>query len=273
MFEMHKVGQHTNPETWQFANQDRLSTKCVYDFVLPPTAAAMAEQQSLLASYMLGSGDLGISPLDLRFEVTAAQVHSVLGGQGISWREAVGRYFQTLHPWFSIVHSESFHRKLDQTQAGHPAQSSSTPGSSASSASGMGMGGDESRLHGGKAASPVEMALLFVCMYLATQWAETVENRDMFSNSVYLSAKRILALLRSYSRPSVELVQCGLLLAVYEHGHGDMMRGYTTLSECVSMGYVLQARPSKVHDEGLSLDDWEDEQMRALFWGLYVWDK
>jgi hypothetical protein len=250
----------------------RLSTKCIYDFVLPPTAAAMAEQ-SLLASYMLGPGDLGLNLLDPRYEVTAAQVHSVLSGQGINWREAVGRYFQTLHPWFSIVHSESFHRKLDQTQAGLSAQSASTPGSSASSASGMGIGGDEGRLAGGKAANPVEMALLFMCMYLATEWAETVENRDMFSNSIYLSAKRIFALLRSYSRPSVEMVQCGLLLAVYEHGHGDMMKGYTTLSECVSMGHVLLARPNKVHDEGLNLDNWEEEQVRALFWGLYVWDK
>jgi hypothetical protein len=265
MFEMHEVRCVLPLPPWRVSRLTggRLSTKCVYDFVLP------SADQSGGGFY----ADLGLNLLDPRYTVTAAQVHSVLSGQGIGWRDAVGRYFQTLHPWFSIVHSESFHRKLEQTQGGPSAQSVSTPASSASSASGIGAGGDDGQFGGGKAANPVEMALLFVCMYLATQWAEMMENRDMFSNSIYISAKRIFGLLRAYSVPSVELVQCGLLLAVYEHGHGDMMRGYTTLSECVSMGYVLRARPSKMHDDGIGPDDWDQEQLRALFWGLYVWDK
>jgi hypothetical protein len=205
-------------------------------------------EPSLLANYTFGPGDFARPGLlDPNLELGADLVHAVMTAHGVSWQAAIDSYYQAIHPWLSIVHYETFYGKLEPPMDKND-----------------------------KRPPDVEMALLFLCMHVATMWVDSEHGGllGMMRHPLYRAAKQALGLLRSDSEPSVELVQCGVLLALYEYGHGGPKKAYMTLGEAAAMGSVLGAKPGK-----FDLDDFDkpldpdEEQMRALYWGVFIVDK
>lgn len=96
----------------------------------------------------------------------------------------------------------------------------------------------------------------------------------MLHHPLYQSAKRIWTLRKAFSKPKIEHVQCGVLLSLYELGHGDITRCYRTFGEAASIGKVLNLRPGKYveEEEDLAAEP-EEEQNRALWWVLVIMDK
>ncbi|PKS05798.1 hypothetical protein jhhlp_007627 [Lomentospora prolificans] len=254
----------------------RLVTRCVYDYTLiPPTLSISGDQPSNNNSYATGSStDLSrFNLLDPSSRVTAEQIHVLLAGHGVGWRDIVTDYFQTTHKRFAIVQTECFDAKLDahslvifQDPPVIPDVADS-PSGLALSDSGMGK------------ADAAELATVFACMYLCTQWDETSTNvagasTSMLTKDLYVSVKRAFSLLKSTAAASVELIQSGVLLAVYEHGHGDVRRAYSTFSEAVAMSRMLGICPGEYEqiNEELPISPAE-EQLRVLYWAMFVWDK
>ncbi|KAF7547571.1 hypothetical protein G7046_g8960 [Stylonectria norvegica] len=233
----------------------RLTTTCCYDFVYTAPATAVVDPGYLLASkggdYVgatNGAAGHGQSIFDPNFAISSAMVMALLTSRNINWRESTERYFDTMNPWLSTVHPELFAHKTD----------------------GLGPG-DIPR-------NP-EVALLLVCMQLVTQYGDSAspimpEGKEMIKMPAYLAAKRILSLLRGLSPPSIELMQCTVLLGLFEFGHGDVSRAYVTIGDANTMAQVLNILPGKyVESEKEARVSYEDEERRCVYWALFVLDR
>jgi hypothetical protein len=237
-----------------------LTTTCCYDYIHAPPAMALVEP-SLLAEFLRQSGAAasgasnppGSAPLSRRssdiltdvatIDITAAQVMDLLSSRGLHWRDSAETYFRTTHPWLSIVHPAVFDRKVALFD-----EATDRP-------------------------DDVDVALLLVCMHLVTEGAAG-DAAGMLRRPLFLGARRIWAIVKTFARPSIELIQCGILFSLYEYGHGDMPRAYMTLGEAATMARLMNVRPGRyVEEEKDSPVDVEEEQLRVLYWGLFIMDK
>lgn len=218
-------------------------------------------EPSALAGYMHSNkgGEYGGGPgapkvavqhsiLDPGLELSPGDIMALLTSRSINWRDSTELYFRTMNPSLAIVHPDRFARRIE----------------------GLGPG-DVPR--------DAETALLLVCMQLVTQYinsdgVQMADGKEMMTMPTYVVAKRILSTLRGQSEPSVELVQCAILLCLFEFGHGDVVRAYITIGDANTMAKFLRLRPGKyVEAEKDQPVAHEDEERRALYWGLLVVDR
>ncbi|KAF7531365.1 hypothetical protein G7Z17_g13731 [Cylindrodendrum hubeiense] len=236
----------------------RLTTTCCYDFIYTAPATAVVDSGYMLSSKptdLTGPGSI----LDPAFAISSETIMSLLSSRNINWREAAERYFETMNPWLTIVHPELFAIRVDNLD--------SAPSSAA----------------GSSAPRDPVVALLIVCMQLATQYDDEAvaaedprifEDRDMIDLPAYRAAKRILGILRGLSAPSVELVQCTILLALFEFGHGDVMRAYVTIGDANTMALAMGIRPGKYVDADKEAPvAYDDEERRCVYWSMLVLDR
>ncbi|CAM1500924.1 Fc.00g100860.m01.CDS01 [Cosmosporella sp. VM-42] len=232
----------------------RLTTTCCYDFVYTAPATAVVDPGYLLNSkgseYTRSSVSAPTySIFDPNFEVSSSMVMTLLSSRNINWRESTERYFETMNPWLSIVHPELL---VHKTKDLGPNDNPTNP----------------------------HIALLMVSMQLVTQYRQSAdpvnmeEKEMMIKLPAYFAAKRILSLLRGLSEPSIELIQCTVLLGLYEFGHGDVRRAYVTIGDANTMINAMGIRPGKyIEAEKDAQVAYEDEERRCVYWGLFVLDR
>ncbi|KAK7433111.1 hypothetical protein QQZ08_000042 [Neonectria magnoliae] len=248
----------------------RLTTTCCYDFIYTAPATAVVDPGYLLSTKTTDLAGPG-SIFDPAFGVSSEAIMSLLFSRNISWRDATDRYFETMNPWLSVVHPELFALRAENLGPGPGTTSGSDPSPGSLSAAAAGIPRDPS------------LALLIVCMQLATQYDDEAvaagdprifEERVMIDLPAYRAAKRILGILRGLSAPSVELIQCTILLALFEFGHGDVMRAYITIGDANTMALALQIHPGKyVVAEKESPVSYEEEERRCVYWSMLVLDR
>lgn len=237
----------------------RLATACCYDYVYTAPAMTIVEP-SALASYFQSSqaGETATgspvtvphkrSILDPAFEVSASVIISVLTSRNVNWREAVGTYLSTINSWLHVLHPGLLAKKLDAIPKNEgPAES--------------------------------EFALLVVCMHLVTLYADagrsqSLDGQEMFGNPEYVIAKRLLGLIKGFAKPSIVLIQCCILLAVFEFGHGDFAKAYISVGDAYTMAKFLEIQPGKYTEaEHLDPVDSHDEERRSIYWSMFVLDR
>ncbi|KAI2625107.1 hypothetical protein GGR54DRAFT_638000 [Hypoxylon sp. NC1633] len=219
--------------------------------------------------------------------ITASQILSLVsmssgpGHPQVDWRSALNTYFFCIHPWYAAVHLTLFERQLANlvAAADSPPQSD-TPVSLSSS-------------HLEHSAGPLpgsvlayqtnnadwyskEAALLVVAMYLTTRMRLTDSGEQPIFDETYRTVKRLLSPLLlacvGDPHPTIEIVQCGALVALYEYGHGQAITAYRTLSQTVVTARILDIKPGQIADSGndtlmLSV---EEEQSGCLWWAMFI---
>ena len=160
-----------------------------------------------------------------------------------------------------------------------------------------------------------QLALLVVCMHLITRMrvAEPGAAPSPMFGPQYRTARRLLALMFTSSDGgtgdndaeyphTVELVQCGAILGLYEYGHGNAVAAYRTLGQTAAVASILGIRPGSVGDGDANMDvdmemdmdletdygrrsksadgldfevlcKMEREQRSGLWWGLFILDQ
>jgi hypothetical protein len=111
-----------------------------------------------------------------------------------------------------------------------------------------------------------ELSNLLLCMYLVTrQPGDSSGMRDMQS-PVYFEAKTLLAALTSSGNSAIEVIQAGILLSLYEQGHGMIDVAQLTMSVCTRMAMkmkvALRAAP-----------EIQNTDFGRLWWGLIILDR
>ncbi|KAI5926898.1 hypothetical protein F4810DRAFT_416187 [Camillea tinctor] len=262
----------------------RLNAKCHY--VQDPIANnpnGHGAQFVLLQTHTL-SNDLfrGSDPLE---GISASQILSLIpsgtmyGGQQMDWRCAIRLFFYYVHPWFAVVHPTLFHQKLANFL---PVMDSPSPPDSNSSMS----NGHDDHKESPDNATPTQrtpellskdIALLIVAMYLTTRLRLTDAGEQLMFDETYRTVKRMLALLimgcAGGPPPGIELVQCAVLVALYEYGHGDPSSAYRTLGQAAATARILDIKPGQLNpdvnaDDGMLTSP--EEQGGCLWWGMFI---
>jgi hypothetical protein len=177
---------------------------------------------------------------------------SVLSSRNVNWRDAIDLYLSTINSWLHVVHPTLLAARLD-----------SIPKSSNAEV----------------VPQDPEFALLVLCMHLVTLYADSgrsqaTDGQEMFGNAEYVIAKRLFGLARGFSPPSLVLVQCCILLAVFEFGHGDFARAYVSVGDAYTMAKFLGIRPGEyVEAERNNPVDPAEEERRSVYWSIFVLDR
>ncbi|KAI0537237.1 hypothetical protein GGR58DRAFT_358349 [Xylaria digitata] len=212
--------------------------------------------------------------------LSLASLDTASGAPQQDYRHSISLYFNFIHPWYGVVHPTLFFRQLP-TMLG-PAESRSPPEMESSPFS---HGTVDHQVTGQKSQSSTtgspelaskEFALLVVLMNLTIRMRLTDAGEQHMFDETYRTVKRILALLLMVCadgpHPTVELVQCGALMSLYEYGHGEIETAYQTLSQTAAVARVLGISATQKGDSGI--DDvpltLEEEQKNCLWWGLFI---
>ncbi|KAI1178127.1 hypothetical protein F4777DRAFT_144887 [Nemania sp. FL0916] len=218
--------------------------------------------------------------------ISASQILSLVsldtpsGGPQHDYRHSITLYFNFIHPWFGVVHPTLFYRELQNVlgsaESRSPPDMETSPFShSTADHQVTGQKSQSSHTVSPELASK-GFALLVVLMNLNIRMRLTDAGEQHMFDETYRTVKRILALLLMVCadgpNPTIELVQCGALMSLYEYGHGEIETAYQTLSQTAAVARVLgisatQKGESGIDDVPLTL---QEEQQNCLWWGLFI---
>ncbi|KAI1438504.1 hypothetical protein GGR50DRAFT_640277 [Xylaria sp. CBS 124048] len=268
----------------------RLNVKCHY----PPEPSVANPHNSspnngqvifLQRSHPLESDVLfrGLEPLE---GITASQILSLVtldtcsGAQQPDYHHSITLYFNFIHPWYGVIHQILFFRQLQSTFGSADTRSPTDTDSSPLTQNGVDHAGGNQKSQTSNSASPElaskEFALLIVLMNLTIRMRYTDAGEQHMFNETYRTVKRMLSMLMMRCAdgpvPSIELVQCGALMALYEYGHGEIETAYNTLSHTAVLTRVMGISTTQKGDSGI--DDvpltLQEEQRNCLWWGLFI---
>jgi hypothetical protein len=266
---------------------NRLNAKCHYvqDANFNNSDANSGQVIFLQQSHSISSDVLfrGIEPLE---GISASQILSLVsldtpsGGSLQDCRHSTALYFSFIHPWYAVVHPILFYRQLPSMLAAAELHSPPDVDSSSFPHSTMDHkdenGKVQSRPSGRAELASKELALLVVLMNLITRMRLTEVGEQHMFDETYRTVKRMFALLLIGSaygpRPTIEVVQCGALMALYEYGHGEIEMAYQTLSQTAAVSRILgisatQKEDSRFDDMPSTL---QEGQRSCLWWGLFI---
>lgn len=265
---------------------NRLNAKCHYvqDPNFSNSNSNNAQVVFLSQSHSLASDILfrGAEPLE---GIAASQILSLVsldtsGAPQHDYRQSIALYFNFIHPWYGVVHPTLFYRQLQSmlgsADSRSPSDMDSSPYSHGTADHQVTTQKSQSTHTGSPELASKEFALLVVLMNLTIRMRLTDAGEQHMFDETYRTLKRILALLLMVCadgpHPTVELVQCGALMALYEYGHGEIETAYQTLSQTAAVARVLgicatQKGESGIDDVPLTL---QEEQQNCLWWGLFI---
>jgi hypothetical protein len=117
------------------------------------------------------------------------------------------------------------------------------------------------------------VALLVMCMYLVTLTDSDMGSDGNMFSPMYRATKLAYATLSCLSMPTVELIQSGALIALFEFGHGRARAAYRTLSGTRAMAQTSGVKPG-VYLHGIqSVASRIEEEKQALWWGIFILDQ
>lgn len=110
-----------------------------------------------------------------------------------------------------------------------------------------------------------------LAVHLVSQvYREVPRGRDSM-DQLYHTTKGFHSILLSTGRSSIEVIQAGLLIAVYEYCQALHDTVYQTLGSCARMGYTLGFHKSLSPD---ILSDAQSnsvaERQRQVWWGIII---
>lgn len=167
------------------------------------------------------------------------QIGAVIANTGADVGIFCSTYFNTLHEWFPIIPSRDIYDRIATLSTG---------------------------------PSP-DFAILILCIHLITKIDRT--NCDCQTmKHYYLTTKRFYALVTSSGRISKELVQSGIILALYEYGNALPDTAYVSVAGPARMALLL-GYDKTVYEEGHDAvcSDAEAEEQRCIWWCIITLER
>lgn len=156
------------------------------------------------------------------------------------FQEMVRSFFDLYYKWIPIVHQESFRERWNPPQSD----------------------------------TPRGLAELTLSMCLLTRPFMDAGKRDRLGDLLYVALKRLFWVPESTTRPSLSLIQSGVILSFYEYAHGMFDTAYMTIGVCSSMahvcGFSTTYRPLRFPNPG----PWtqEEENLRT-WWAILIHER
>lgn len=116
-----------------------------------------------------------------------------------------------------------------------------------------------------------DFAALCLCIYLVSQ-VPRPHDRSMQS-SLYVTSKSIISLLEATSYHSLEVVQCRLLIAFYEMGHGIYPAAAASIGACAKMTHYADFHHGSILSSKKDETEIVVEEKRRTLWALHNLDR
>jgi hypothetical protein len=162
----------------------------------------------------------------------ARTLSNILDSTKITATDLMEEYFATIHPWFPIIDQHRFRSRL---------RSWSQPGDAA-------------------------LATVVSSIFLVTR-RPCIDDDHSTGNLLYQTTKQMF-MLRAAGKPTLELLQAGLLVTYYACGHGFPQEAYMILSTCVAIAQLmgLDFDATRKHSE-------LDSECSACQWAIILLDR
>lgn len=148
-----------------------------------------------------------------------------------------GSYFQGIHRHLPIISRKRFHDQLFHIGAFPP------PGFS--------------------------ILLLTICLLTYHPKSLPQTTPPVGRESLYLSVKLLFAQVQTLAPLSVDFIQAGILLALYEYANGRPDDAFLSITACARMGYA-----SCLHRERLTaFSASDDEEAANTWWGIVICER
>lgn len=134
--------------------------------------------------------------------VTPSDVLEIIGNSA-NIRDIAFQYFATIHRWMPIISKYTFYEQL-----------SSSP-----------------------SKTPADINLLLLCIHLITDTPPASSRSS--KTTEYLAAKRLYLQAETTGTFTVQVLQAGILIALYELGHGIYPSAYLSIGSCARYGIAL----------------------------------
>ena len=117
------------------------------------------------------------------------------------------------------------------------------------------------------------VALLVLCMKLLNE-KEAVALQGP-RNSLYEMAKDFYSAVESCGIGSIRLIQAGIMIILYEIGHGIAPEAYMSIGRTGRLGHAIGLHDTaRVPQLGLEPESWDDmEERRRVWWAAYILDR
>lgn len=119
--------------------------------------------------------------------------------------------------------------------------------------------------------SQPDVVLLLLCLKLITSFPPA-RPRDA-RTPLYCAAKHFYLDLECEGAFSIVIVQAGVLLALYEIGHGIYPAAFLTIGACARYAHALGINVSKTVKSRRVLTLVEAEERRRVWWAIVILDR
>ncbi|GFF26179.1 hypothetical protein IFM46972_01676, partial [Aspergillus udagawae] len=158
-------------------------------------------------------------------------VMTALSERSVSVDAILRVYFRNIHRWLPAIPEQKFRARISQIHSSHSA----------------------------------ELVLLLLARYLLmeNEWDDSSNQRES-QQHLYQHCSYLVSFLLLVRGPSLELVQAGLLLILYELGSGFLEAAFLRAATCARLAYILG-----LHVDESFVDDCSDSNLMQLMQRLF----
>jgi Fungal specific transcription factor domain len=172
--------------------------------------------------------------------VMHSQVYRIIRANRQYIDDITSRYFKGTQLWLPIISRKLFHDKFMNLQT----------------------------------LQTADFSMLLLSMALVSEYPcakpEEKENCDL----LYHATKSLYTHVQLFVPSSTHLIQAGLLISTYEHGHGMFESAYLSIGTCARMAFAAGLDRTTFEEELDNTEAWSTiEEQRNLWWGIVICDK
>jgi hypothetical protein len=116
-----------------------------------------------------------------------------------------------------------------------------------------------------------DVALLCLCMKLMTVRPSQWEGKPQ--TDIYLGAKQYFVKLEVAGVFTIQVLQSGILIALYELGHGIYPSAYLSISSCVAYAFAMNLQSAVASNSTSQLTWVEREERRRVWWAIIILER
>ncbi|KAH8819056.1 hypothetical protein F5884DRAFT_759321 [Xylogone sp. PMI_703] len=177
----------------------------------------------------------GVNVSNDHFAIPPAVINTL--GTPAEVQETASWFFKYVHPWIPIISKKRLYERL---------------------------------LHISSRSSP-DVALLHLSMKLL-KWRPSENDGDP-RTPLYSQVKQYYLTVETAGIFSIQALQAGILIAVYELGHGVYPSAYMSIASCARYGYSLGINPRGTHKVKKPFSWVELEEEKRVWWAIIIVDR
>jgi hypothetical protein len=209
-----------------------------------PSVSSLSSSSSTPPALHNSQPSVDCIPTSLRTDFdlhVSMRAFAVLEAVQAQYARFMGLFFNSTHSWMTIVRKQRFIKRVASSK--HKAEA--------------------------------EVAILLLSMRLIAEPFDFAKTRgDASRDTLYQAAKQLHAIIQTSKGPSLELIQAGIMIALFEHNSALDEAAYETLincsdmSQCIGMG--ISQDSTKVRISSVTA---MEEERRRTYWGIVILER